>query len=304
MSKSEKSSPRSGTRRSPQTQIELENKSKSKSTPHKNIEVITPEDLPELTRKEAKVNREFIVDYADHKYRIKVEGNKILFMDNYKTEIPCITIEVKTHQVDLSYYYLRRNIRKDCPPLDHKLFFKFLRKLGEVYDRPVTLLDLSSQNLENTDCIIEGTIFSLAGKPTFYERFGFRNQTYTDQIKRLQTMTVEEFMDLPQPVRRSYRLDKTFQKVKRAIESFGMSMSTTVKKMATFLVEECKSKEVYNKEFVRRGYNAWNSTDRPMVRTRKYKRPEQSTGNHAMILRWLTNRLSSSIELDSYFTME
>jgi hypothetical protein len=294
---SERLSSRSATRSSPRSKLKSDSASGA-------TERITPEDLPALTEKGANVNRAFIVAYAGHDYNVKVKPGKIMFLDNDKTETPCIQIDIYEQEVHLSYYYLQRKIRTDCPLLDHKLFFKFLRKLGEVYERSVTLDDYSRHDYENTFCMVYGYLFSLAGKPTFYERFGFRNPTYTKEIKTVQKMTLTELMDAKRTLRRSNRLDPTLPKAKRAIESFGMTMDSTVKELASFLIQECKAKDVYNKEFIRRGYDTWNSENRPMVRTRKYNKPEQQTKTHEMVLKWLDRRIKSSFAFNTFFTME
>ena len=256
-----------------------------------------------LTTVQGGNNETVLVECEGYTYRVNLTGKTIHFLNN-QNQKHCIKIEINEDEVYLDDYYLEQDIQTDCPKLSHKLFFKFLRALGHLFKKPVKLIDASSKYLEHTVCRINSEIFSLAGKPTFYERFGFSNANYTRAINQLKDMTVAELIDIHR-VRQSSRTNKSQLRMKELLETFGMDLNTPVQTVANYVIRRCKSSHEYNKEFRRRGYDAFG-LEVPMVRTRRFNLPKRETQLLDELMTLLKSYVHSAegIPIDIWFTMK
>ena len=186
----------------------------------------------------------------------------------------CIKIEIDEDEVYLADYYFITKL-SECPKIRHETFFHFLKQLGNLYGKPVTLYDLSTKSFEFTKCRINSTIFALAGRPTFYERFGFQNADFRERIQFLGQRTLDDVID-----RRLTRSDAPFL---ANLKSTGMTLQSTVSELANFLVSNCKRTHIHNKEFSRRSRMS-------VSRTRRYH-DFVSSDTFSFLLAWLQSTI-------------
>jgi hypothetical protein len=235
---------------------------------------ITTDMLPMWTSgemfKDGENARHLRLLFGGHVYEIRVEKNTISFPG-------CIDIDIDPYAVYLRNYYLGGAIRH-CPKIPHEIFFALLKELGNVYQKEVSLVDMSSKTFDNTNCgRIYSEIFALAGLRTFYERFGFENGTFSERIERLQTMTLEELLSYRNK-RHSERLDKERIKAVRLLSHFGMDLSITVESFAAFLVDACKRAERHNFEYDRR--------EKKGTRATRGFDHRHETASHGVLIEW------------------
>jgi hypothetical protein len=255
-----------------------------------------------LNSDEGGADETVLVECEGTTYKVNLTENNIYFLNN-QDEKHCIHIEVYEDSVYLSDYYLTEDIDADCPKLPHELFFNFLTALGHLLKRPVTLLDFSFKALEHTFCYINSEIFSLSGARTFYERFGFRNARYKRAINKLRKLRVEELVDL-HATRQSRRTNRNPMRMQELLAYFGMGFGTSVETVAKYIIMKCKSSHVYNKEYLRRGYDRDDVT---MVKTRRFRLPEHDTAliNELMLLlKYYVRGTTDGIESHRSFTLE
>jgi hypothetical protein len=110
----------------------------------------------------------------------------------------CIVIDYitldKIPMLYLRFYYYESGCR-DKPTLDHDVFFEFFTKLGEKLKvKQLLLQDASTKQL--TGCNVSSIIFALAGRRTFYERYGFTNERFTAAIARFSMLTLQEVFNI------------------------------------------------------------------------------------------------------------
>ena len=110
---------------------------------------------------------------------------------NFKINKDCISFKTKnTNTLYIDSYYFDNEI-ETCCYLSHSDFFDFLKNfashLGYVQ---LELQDGSHKQMGK--CKIPSYIYSLAGKQTFYERFHFKNESYTSKVERMQKKTMQE----------------------------------------------------------------------------------------------------------------
>ena len=146
--------------------------------------------LTELAPLQLQTSVELVDD--GYTFHVTLGPDEILFQTDSHTE-DCIKIQIQDHLIYLASYYYGTDIQR-CPHIPHDVFFKLLEKIGVLYNLDVTLLDASTKQIEHTDCKLAAPIFSLSGKPTFYERFGFVNEEYTEFIKEIQPMPFAVFV--------------------------------------------------------------------------------------------------------------
>jgi hypothetical protein len=147
-------------------------------------------DRLELSLLQEFVRVVFIDEDDGYEFHMLLGPNLIIFRNEFLQE-DCISIEIHSDSVHLNNYYYESKI-KTCPPIPHARFFKFLKKLGVFYNLDVTLYDASTKRFDHTPCIIDPIVFSLAGFPTFYERYGFVNEGYTEFMEKTKKMTFKQ----------------------------------------------------------------------------------------------------------------
>jgi hypothetical protein len=235
---------------------------------------IDPEELPKLTSSLEENRVDAIVRFNGHRLKVKVSQDQIDFLTEDKHS-SCINLVIEPDSIYLDSYYFYTEMEK-CPHVPHAVFFSFLKRLTQIYNRPATLVDLSRKSLDHTYCEIRATVFSLAGYPTFYERFGFKNDQYKETIRQLQPLPLGDLLAL-QKRRQSRRINPNVKKIEKYLQKVGMNWSTPVKTLAQFLVRSCKQAHAHNKEFSRRA---------SMARTRKFARSMDSK-TLGVLLDWL-----------------
>jgi len=235
---------------------------------------IEPEELPKLTSSLEDNHVDAVVRFNGRRLKLKVSQDQINFLTEDK-QSSCINLVIEDDSIYLDSYYFYTEI-ENCPHVPHALFFSFLKRLTQIYARPATLVDLSQKSLDYTYCQIRAAVFSLAGYPTFYERFGFQNDQYKETIRQLQPLPLGDLLAL-QKRRQSRRINPNVKKIEKYLQKVGMNWSTPVKTLAQFLVRSCKQAHAHNKELIRR---------ESMVRTRKFARSMESK-TLSVLLDWL-----------------
>lgn len=139
---------------------------------------------------------DFTVELSD----IEVDDEfRYAMLINPVNNVGCITVYINTERRNLylaSYYYSKSkgecvpSGKKDIP--HHEDIFSFLKQLSVLLDFSVALTDDSTKTF--APCDINYYIFSLAGKPTFYEKFGFHNAEYTKFIKKTRKRTIKSVL--------------------------------------------------------------------------------------------------------------
>jgi hypothetical protein len=264
-------------------------------------DILAPEDLPALTSTLTDA-QDVVVRFEGDTFRMRLGENTIDFISTAGTR--CISLEIDPSYIYLSNYYFYEDLAK-CPKVAHNVFFKFLKKLSSVYNLPVELSDASSKKFAHTDCSISAVVFSLAGEPTFYERFGFRNPAYTSEIRALQSKTLRQVLmdkaltDRIKRTRKNIRKDDSLHTIEAMLRKEGMDWSTPLQTLAVYLVRACKRAHKHNREFARRGND---SDTRVMVRTRKYK-TSVDTYQWGRLLAWLQNSVLYPLGIPGTFVL-
>ena len=89
----------------------------------------------------------------------------------------CIEIGFHENDITLYDYYLKAtqdHYVDDCPSVDHDAFFIFLDFLSSVLQHPIGLTDASFRTMNRCENL-DGLVYMMEKKRTFYERYGFRN---------------------------------------------------------------------------------------------------------------------------------
>jgi hypothetical protein len=102
----------------------------------------------------------------------------------------CIKLHIYRKEIDLVHYYFLRH-KADCPELQDDDFFSFLKSLATRLQLPVIF---DAYSIDKSKCRLSDFVFSLVGKPTFFEQHGFKSKAYTDSIKKLRKMTFQELV--------------------------------------------------------------------------------------------------------------
>jgi hypothetical protein len=152
----------------------------------------------------------------------------------------CIEVELEPDSLYIASYYHSENI-ETCPELDHSNIFSFFKQLAFLLKyRQVELLDVSTKTFH--PCIIKHYIFSWAGKPTFYERFGFKNKHYTELIndtigKRFDNVLKEDV---------SNYINKIIADTDLALkDKTRLTWSSTMRDLCLFIYETCTTPTRY-----------------------------------------------------------
>lgn len=116
--------------------------------------------------------------------------------DELKLIEPLNCISVKFNRnIDLEYYYFSfseiKNFQGICQPLSHAHFFNILDFFSVVMDQPIHVSDDSLKWVE--DCKLRWLIMFLVKHQTFYERYGFVNETNHRELTELGSQNFMEF---------------------------------------------------------------------------------------------------------------
>lgn len=153
----------------------------------------------------------------------------------------CIEVDVEPDALYIASYY--HDVKKEtCPELDHSNIFSFFKQLAFLLNfRKVELLDVSTKTFH--PCIIKHYIYSWAGKPTFYERFGgFKNKDYTELIKN----TIgERFDDVLEEGVSHYIKDIIDETELTLKDKTRLTRSSTIRDLCLFIYESCTTPTRY-----------------------------------------------------------
>jgi hypothetical protein len=140
---------------------------------------------------EIKTKENKVVNYSG--YEINIEHHKgnvfVSFINSAGKE--CIGVDYyKNGELHLGNYYF--NTPPDCLRIPNDWFFnEFLKPLGkELKVKSITLNDSSSKQF--TSCVVPMIFFALAGKQTFYNRYGFVNKRFDRYVEKLKTRTLRD----------------------------------------------------------------------------------------------------------------
>ena len=104
-------------------------------------------------------------------------GNHRLHLLTSDGKKKCIEIGFHENYITLYDYYLKAtqdDYVDDCPFVDHDAFFIFLDFLSSVLQHPIGLNDASFKTMNRCENL-DGLVYMMEKKRTFYERYGFRN---------------------------------------------------------------------------------------------------------------------------------
>ena len=101
----------------------------------------------------------------------------------------------ETGELRLNDYYVSKTFpSKDCAPIAHKSFFKFMRQLADKCALAMTLEDVSTKQVGS--CTVPMEIFVLAGERTFYDKVaGFDNPAFYETFAVLRKGTLKDLKD-------------------------------------------------------------------------------------------------------------
>lgn len=140
---------------------------------------------------EIKTYENKIITYSSEEYEIKIHHyNGNVFLSFIKDGKECIGVDYVKGELHLGNYYF--NTPHDCVRVPNDWFFnEFFIPLGySLKVKKITLNDASTKTL--TSCTIPMIFFALAGKQTFYNRYGFVNKKFDRYIKKLKKMTLRD----------------------------------------------------------------------------------------------------------------
>jgi hypothetical protein len=169
-------------------------------------------------------------------------GNVFLSFINAGKE--CIGIDYVKGELYLGNYYL--NTPEDCVRVPNDwVFNEFFIPLGYALKvKKITLNDASTKKI--TSCTVPMIFFALAGKQTFYNRYGFVNKKFDRYVEKLKKRTLRDITvtnSLLSPGTLPIAL------MKRLIKSNDKSnmntplplMDTPISEIAQYVLDTCKN---------------------------------------------------------------
>lgn len=183
--------------------------------------------LLEGERIQVKVNHKGVIFHITTTYRI-----------DYLLSINggCIDVTIGDAFYITSYYYKKK--MEDCPSIHHDVILSFLKQLAYLLEYSIVVLDDTSTKTfhpgSSSSCKIPHYFFSWSGKKTFYEQKGFENREYTEYIERTSSQKVKEYLG-----------EHHYQELCRIFLSPIDLESVTMRELAHFIIENCKSTTEY-----------------------------------------------------------
>lgn len=138
---------------------------------------------------EIKTHENKIIMYGSYEIKIQHHNGNI-FISFIKDGKECIGIDYVKGELHLGNYYF--NTPDDCVRIPNDWFFnEFFIPLGYALKvKKLTLNDASTKTLSS--CTVPMIFFALAGKQTFYNRYGFVNKKFDRYIEKLKKRTLSE----------------------------------------------------------------------------------------------------------------
>jgi hypothetical protein len=190
-----------------------------------------------------KRGRYLISPIYDKKWSVVYKGS--IFSLSLTSENNCFTFIIDkciqfsyctgTQEISLdSYYYDRKCRGKQTIP--HATFFKFLDLFAHKFKvREINLQDVSVQHLNWCNLPVE--IFAMAGRQTFYGRYGFENPAFDAKMRKIGDMFIDELVNLVNKIK-----DKWVDDLLKEEPDLG---ETRVKTLAENILVTCKEAEQY-----------------------------------------------------------
>ena len=186
--------------------------------------------VSELKDKENK-----IIQY--HGYKIRIEHHKgNIFISFITGREECIGVDYyKNGVLTLGNYYY--NTPADCLRIPNDWFFnEFLIPLGKALKvNRIILNDASSKKFDS--CTVPMIFFALAGKQTFYNRYGFVNKKFDRYIEKLKKRTLRD-IEVDNSLVLSPGKTLPSSLLKRLIKAKIMDKS--IPEVAQFVLNTCK----------------------------------------------------------------
>ena len=183
-----------------------------------------------------------IVVFGPHKYTIEIVYNKGMFISFLNSEgKECIGLDYNDNVLYLGNYYFNTT---NCIRIPNDWFFnEFLKPLAKLLKvERIVLHDSSTKQF--TSCNVPMIFFALAGKQTFYNRYGFVNKRFDRYIEKLKTKTLRDI-----EVTNSLVLAKgkhlPISLMKRLIKS--TYLDKPIPEIANFVLDTCKNEVKSNK---------------------------------------------------------
>ena len=177
-----------------------------------------------------------IVRYSG--YEIKIEHHKGNVFISFITDgEECIGVDYyKNGVLTLGNYYY--NTPADCLRIPNDWFFnEFLKPLGKALKaKRIILNDASSKQF--TSCAVPMIFFALAGKQTFYNRYGFVNNRFDRYVEKLKTRTLRD-VEVTNSLVLSRGKTLPIALMKRLIKSGYLD--TPIPEVAQFVLDTCKN---------------------------------------------------------------
>ena len=185
---------------------------------------------------EIKTKENKIVRYSG--YEIKIEHHKGNVFISFITDgEECIGVDYyKNGVLTLGNYYY--NTPADCLRIPNDWFFnEFLKPLGKALNaKRIILNDASSKQF--TSCAVPMIFFALAGKQTFYNRYGFVNNRFDRYVEKLKTRTLRD-VEVTNSLVLSRGKTLPLALMKRLIKSGYLD--TPIPEVAQFVLDTCKN---------------------------------------------------------------
>ena len=202
------------------------------------------EELAEEIKKEDPL--EFVtIQIQEEEYTLQiVKGTKAKYGRDGDTwlyfitedQSPCITIVFSESEVHLESYYFKAP--ETCRRIPHDIFFNhFLSPLAKLLGASeINLNDASTKQFKN--CTVPMIFFALAGKSTFYKRFGFESPIFDESVKMLRKSTLAELSKVESPGIMFNDQFNDYELTRKIQESgfFYKKMSTVAK----FVIDTCR----------------------------------------------------------------
>jgi hypothetical protein len=173
----------------------------------------------------------------DVQFALQDQQPHLFFLNRNKNH--CITIGIRRDCVYLDNYYYAHP-KNQCPFIEHAHFFDFIKALAVVYNVDVKLFDASKKAIDFTSCVLPMEIFALANLPTFYQRFGFENESFMRYIRKKQSYNFEEYAE------RSSN-DEEYQTALAILKRWDFTPETSFRRIAKRIINNCKAASTTNK---------------------------------------------------------
>ncbi len=187
--------------------------------------------VSEIMTKENKV-----IKYSGYDIRIEHhKGNVFISFITHGKE--CIGVDYyKNGVLTLGNYYF--NTPENCLRIPNDWFFnEFLIPLGKALKAKRIILNDSSSK-QFTSCVVPMIFFALAGKQTFYNRYGFVNKRFDRYVEKLKTRTLRD-VEVTNSLVLSRGKTLPLALMKRLIKSGYLD--TPIPEVAQFVLDTCKN---------------------------------------------------------------